>query len=83
MTKYLVIAVLIAAAGLTLTFDYQKNQRLATERIIALEYRLDKASSEMWVLKTRLEFPEFPPAVCIKMTNKTSMKYATKGYTND
>jgi hypothetical protein len=58
-----------------------KNKELAEcKRIQNIEYRLHAVSAKMWELKTKLEFPEFPPKVGVKAFpfHKTSMKYKTK-----
>lgn len=77
--KKFTIAVMIFTVFSAVMAISEYNALCQTRRLAVIEARMDKASSLMWELKTKLEFPNFPPKVGIKMTNKTSMKYATKG----
>lgn len=73
------MAITITASIITAVIAYAENEKIThMKRLQNIEYRMTLASSKMWVLKTKIEFPNFPPKVGIKCSNKTSMKRKTK-----
>lgn len=61
----LVIANIVVGCALEVGY---KNLKKTQERaqIESLDLRLTKISSNMWKLKTKVEFPEFPPKIGVK-----------------
>lgn len=43
-----------------------------------LQYEILVLKQEIITIKTQIEFPDFPPKIGIKKTNKSSMKRRTK-----
>lgn len=82
MKTYLVIGIMLAGIAMACALDRQQKID-EMHRLQAIEYRMDNLSSELWKMMTRLEYPDFPPTVCIKRTSKISMKHLTKGKIND
>jgi len=79
MKKLLVIGIIIVSMSIGSVITEQYRYRVEqVKKLQEIEYRMVLASSKLWVLKTRIEFPEFPPKIGIKSSNKTSMKRRTK-----